>query len=87
MSEMIGTLLNNRYRLDAEIGRGGMAVVYRAHDTLLNRDVAIKVMSKAGSGTEGRTRLLHEAQATAKLNHPNIVSVRKCARRWWKAVS
>jgi tetratricopeptide (TPR) repeat protein/predicted Ser/Thr protein kinase len=75
MSEMIGTLLNNRYRLDAEIGRGGMAVVYRAQDTLLNRDVAIKIMNKAGLGTEGRARLLREAQAAAKLNHPNIVSV------------
>lgn len=76
MSEVIGTLLNERYRLDAEIGRGGMAIVYRAHDTLLERDVAVKVMSQAPAlGTEGRARLVHEAKATAKLNHPNIVSV------------
>ena len=38
---MIGTLLHNRYRIDSELGRGGMGAVYRAHDTLLERDVAI----------------------------------------------
>lgn len=52
-----------------------MGTVYRAHDTLLERDVALKILSKAGLGTEGRTRLLHEARAAAQLNHPNIVSV------------
>ncbi len=72
---MIGTLLDERYRLDAEVGRGGMGVVYRAHDALLDRDVAVKVLSATELGTEGRTRLLREAQAAARLNHPNIVSV------------
>jgi len=64
---MIGAVLNERYRLDAELGRGGMAIVYRARDTLLERDVAVKVMSAAGLGTEGRGRLMHEAKAAAKL--------------------
>ncbi len=72
---MIGTLLSSRYRLDAELGHGGMGVVYRAHDTLLDRDVAVKVLSGSKLGTEGRARLLREAQAVAKLDHPNIVSV------------
>jgi ABC-type oligopeptide transport system substrate-binding subunit len=73
---MIGTLLAERYRLDVEIGRGAMAIVYRAYDNVLKRDVAVKVMSEAAAlGTEGRARLLHEAQSTAQLNHPNIVSV------------
>lgn len=71
----IGTVINKRYRLDAELGRGGMGVVYRAHDTLLERDVAVKVMSAAALGSKGRARLLHEAQSAARLNHPNIVSV------------
>ncbi|MGH2621817.1 MAG: serine/threonine-protein kinase, partial [Anaerolineales bacterium] len=72
---MIGTLLQDRYRLDAELGRGGMGAVYRAHDALLDRDVAVKLLSESGLGTEGRERLLREAQAIAKLNHPNIVQV------------
>ena len=72
---MIGTTLQNRYRLDAELGRGGMGVVYRAYDTLLDRAVAVKVLSEKGLGTEGRARLLREARAAAQLNHPGIVSV------------
>lgn len=72
---MIGTLLNERYRLDSELGRGGMGDVYRARDTLLERNVAVKVVSADALGVEGGARLLHEAKATAKLNHPNIVSV------------
>ena len=70
-----GTLLNGRYRLDAEIGRGGMGVIYRAQDTLLQRPVAVKVLAQDGLGSEGRARLLHEAQAAARLNHQNIVTV------------
>lgn len=72
---LIDTLLLNRYRLDAELGRGGMGVVFRAHDTLLDRDVAVKVLSATVLGSQGRARLLHEAQAAAQLNHPNVVGV------------
>src|SRR3989337_717645 len=72
---MLNTTIQNRYRIDAELGRGGMGVVYRAHDTLLDRPVALKVLSDSGLGTEGRARLLREAQAAARLDHPNIVSV------------
>jgi len=72
---MIGTLLQDRYRLDAELGMGGMGVVYRAHDDVLDRNVAVKLLSASGLGTEGRERMLREAQAIAKLNHPNIVQV------------
>jgi ABC-type oligopeptide transport system substrate-binding subunit/DNA-binding SARP family transcriptional activator len=69
------TVLGGRYRLDAELGRGGAGVVYRAHDALLNRDVAVKVYLAASMGNEARERLLREAQLAARLNHPNIVSL------------
>ena len=72
---MLNTLLNDRYRLEAKLGQGGMGVVYRAHDTLLNRPVAVKVLNTTGLGTVGKARLLAEARAAAKLSHPNIVVV------------
>jgi len=68
-------ILNDRYELLEELGRGGMGTVHRAHDTMLDREVAVKLLSEAGLGTEGRERMLREAQAIAKLNHPNIVQV------------
>jgi tetratricopeptide (TPR) repeat protein len=72
---MIGTYLQDRYRLEEELGQGGMGAIYRATDTLLQREVAVKVLSASHLGTEGRSRLLREAQAVARLNHPNIVSL------------
>ncbi len=72
---MLEKTLNNRYRIEAEIGQGGMGTVYRGFDTTLDRPVAIKVLSRSGLGTEGRSQLLDEAQMAAKLNHPNIVTV------------
>ncbi len=68
-------LLDERYHLDEEIGRGGLGVVYRAHDILLDREVAVKVVEMEKLGVEEGIRLLEEAQAAAKLNHPNIVAV------------
>ncbi len=72
---MIGNTLLDRYKIESELGKGGMGVVYKARDSLLNRAVAIKFLNTAGVGTEGKARLLQEARATAQLNHPNIVSV------------
>ena len=69
-----GVILRERYRLDSEIGRGGMGVVYRAMDLELMRHVAVKVLSEAAS-TEARQRLIREARAAAALNHPHIISV------------
>jgi DNA-binding SARP family transcriptional activator/tetratricopeptide (TPR) repeat protein len=67
--------LQMRYRLGAEMVRGGTGVVYRGYDTLLERDVAIKVLSDAALKDKSRARMLSEAQAAAGLNHPNIVSI------------
>jgi tetratricopeptide (TPR) repeat protein/predicted Ser/Thr protein kinase len=75
MSGMIGELVNQRYQIESELGRGGMGVVYRARDALLEREVAFKVLSSLALGTEGRARLLSEARAAAQLNHPNIVTI------------
>jgi oligopeptide transport system substrate-binding protein len=72
---MIGTIFLNRYHIDSILGQGGMGVVYRAHDRLLDRDVSIKILNKSSLGSQGRARLLHEARAAAQLNHPNIVTV------------
>ena len=65
---MLSSVLVNRYRLDAELGRGGMGIVYRAQDRVLDRAVAVKVLSTSDLGTAGQARLLTEAQAAAKLN-------------------
>jgi non-specific serine/threonine protein kinase len=72
---MLGTVLNNRYRLDRELGQGGMGTVYEGYDQLLDRAVAIKILTSKSLGIEGKERLLSEARAVAQLNHPNIVSV------------
>ena len=73
---MADYVLNNRYRVLAQIASGGMAVVYKAHDTVLNRVVAVKVLRDTfAQDTDFRARFQHEAQAAANLGHPNIVTV------------
>ncbi len=64
-----------RFTLDREIGRGGMAVVYRAHDNHLGRDVAIKVLSGGLSGRVGVDRFQREIALMARLVHPGIVAL------------
>lgn len=65
-----------RYEVLGELGTGGMAVVYRARDTRLERDVAVKVLHPhLAKDTESRARFEREARAAARLRHPNIVEV------------
>ncbi|MFO0615647.1 MAG: protein kinase [Polyangiaceae bacterium] len=64
----------DRYEVQRVIGRGGMGVIYEAHDPRLGRRVALKVMRDAFEGTASE-RLLREAQALAQVAHPNVVSV------------
>ena len=64
------------YEILAPVGAGGMGEVYRAHDTRLHRDVAIKVLPQPFSRDEDRMRRFeHEARAVATLNHPNVLAV------------
>lgn len=68
--------LGGRYTLQEQIGGGGMAVVYRAVDTLLGRTVAVKMLRQQHTGDEDLvTRFRQEAQSAARLSHPNIVSL------------
>ena len=70
------TAFGDGYELDAEIGRGGMGVVYRCRDVKLRRFVAIKVLPPdLAFRDEVRVRFLREAETAAQLNHPNIVPI------------
>jgi serine/threonine-protein kinase len=71
-----GRLLNGRYQLLERFGSGGMALLYRARDTLLDRQVAIKVLREAeGRNADFDRQFQNEARAAANLSHPNIVTV------------
>lgn len=76
VSTLLGTLLNDRYRLEARIGTGGMSTVYRALDETLERQVAIKLMNREiASDSDQLERFRREARAVAQLSHPHIVGV------------
>ncbi len=75
-SQMIGTVLSGRYRLEAKLGSGGMSTVYLARDATLDRPVAVKVMHREMSEQPDQLeRFRQEARAVAKLSHPNVVAV------------
>jgi serine/threonine protein kinase len=69
-------LLNNRYKLLTQIAAGGMALVYKAQDTMLNRIVAVKILRESFAESPAfQKRFVREAQSAANLTHPNIVTV------------
>ncbi len=73
---LVGRLLDGRYRVVRRISRGGMAVVYEALDTRLDRPVALKVMHPGlAEDATFVSRFIHEARSAARLSHPNIVAV------------
>jgi len=73
---MIGSILSNRYEIMDKIGDGGMALVYSAKDTLLNRLVAVKILREQyANDSDFISRFYREAQAAASLSHPNVVTV------------
>ena len=76
MTTLVGMQLNGRYRLEAQIGSGGMSTVYRATDTVLERHVAVKLMHREfAEDSDQLERFRREARAVAQLSHPHIVNV------------
>jgi serine/threonine protein kinase/ABC-type branched-subunit amino acid transport system substrate-binding protein len=78
--EWVGQQLH-KYRIVGLLGKGGMGVVYHAHDETLSRDVAIKILPEDLAKNEtSRERFLTEAKSSARVNHPNVVSVYEVAQ-------
>ena len=72
----VGSVLSERYRIDAFLAEGGMALVYRAHDLRLERDVAIKIVKdEFANSPDYLDAFLNEAKLAARVNHPNLVNV------------
>ena len=69
----LNAALEGRYRVEREIGEGGMATVYLAHDVRHNRNVALKVLKAELAAVVGAERFLAEIETTAKLTHPHIL--------------
>src|SRR3979409_1974762 len=73
---MVGEVLSDRYEVEELVGTGGMSSVFRAHDRLLDRKVALKVLHQQYSADDDYiARFPPQARAVAALSHPNIVTV------------
>lgn len=76
LNALVGKTLDNRYKILEVVGVGGMAVVLKAEDTVMNRVVAIKVLNDEYNGDENAIRrFINESKAVAMLSHPNIVNI------------
>lgn len=72
---LVGRVLDGRFRIDGVLGRGGMGVVLRATDRMLDRDVVVKVLRPVPGVVRGGDRLLREARLACRVQHPAIVTV------------
>src|SRR5688572_17756924 len=78
---LIGTLVDGRYRIDAQIGEGGMGVVYRALHIALNKTLALKVLrGEMAKDAEVVQRFIQEAQAATSIGHENIIDINDFGR-------
>ncbi|HJS48162.1 MAG TPA: serine/threonine-protein kinase, partial [Gemmatimonadales bacterium] len=73
MPDLVGTVVGGRYRLERELGRGGMATVWLARDLTHERPVAIKIIHPELAGAIGVDRFVREVRLTGQLQHPHIV--------------
>ncbi len=74
----LSAALRDRYRIERELGAGGMATVYLAHDIRHDRQVAIKVLRPELAAVIGAERFLSEIKTTANLQHPHILPLSLC---------
>ena len=74
-TERLATALTGRYQVQRELGQGGMATVYLAHDLRHQRKVALKVLRPELAAVIGAERFLHEITTTANLQHPHILGL------------
>src|SRR3954469_13937345 len=76
LDPLLGHVFDGKYRLDEKLGGGGMGTVYRATHTLIDRPVAVKVLSQRFVGDEtAQQRFRREARASGRVQHPNAVTV------------
>ena len=80
LATTLGSLLSDRYSIERELGRGGMATVFLAHDLKHGRPVALKVLRPERGDTLGPERFLREIQVAARLTHPHILAVHDSGR-------
>src|SRR5215813_12865977 len=77
---MTGTTVGH-YEILEKLGEGGMGMVFKARDVLLNRPAAVKFLPPESSGDDAkRRRFIQEAQSASALNHPNIITIYEVAR-------
>ncbi|HND50138.1 MAG TPA: serine/threonine-protein kinase, partial [Anaerolineales bacterium] len=71
----VGVVVNQRYQLESELGRGGMGIIYKAHDLTKNREVAFKVINPETANSLSLNQFAREADILSSFDHPHIVSV------------
>src|SRR5712692_6858917 len=73
--DLLGLTIAGKYRLDAKLGAGGMGAVYRATRLLIGDEVAVKILHSEQNDPKAAERFRREAQAAARLKHPNAVTI------------
>lgn len=82
--DLIGRVIDGRYRIEVQIGSGAMGVVYRARHVRLDKDVAIKVLGREPGKSDALVRrFLKEARLASSLEHPNVVDLSDCGELAW----